>query len=73
MVKKNVYLTIDDAPSKDFREKIDFLISKNIPAIIFCVGNKIEDRSEDVIYAIKNKQASILIPKFNRSGILHDN
>ena len=52
MVK--AYLTIDDAPSEDFRQKIDFLISKNIRAIIFCIGKNMDERKDDVIYAIKS-------------------
>ena len=53
MVKKVVYLTIDDAPSKDFREKVDFLLSKNIPAVFFCRGDFLEQRTDAVVYAIK--------------------
>ena len=47
------YLTIDDAPSKDFRKKINYLIKKNIFAIIFCIGQNIKKNKKDVIYAIK--------------------
>jgi len=53
MVKKVAYLTIDDGPSKDFKEKVDFLLSKNIPAIFFCRGDFSEQRPDAVIYAIK--------------------
>lgn len=54
MVKKIGYLTIDDAPSNDFRNKIDFLYENNIPAIFFCNGVCIKGvREEDIIYAIK--------------------
>jgi hypothetical protein len=31
-MKKQVYLTIDDAPSKDFRKKVNFLHKNKIPA-----------------------------------------
>jgi len=48
------YLTIDDAPSKEFKQKIDFLISKRIPAILFCEGRFLKKRSKLAIYAIKN-------------------
>lgn len=48
-----IYLTIDDAPSEDFRNKIDFLTSKKVPAIFFCTGRNIEKRHDDVAYAIK--------------------
>ncbi|MCM1988515.1 polysaccharide deacetylase family protein [Oceanirhabdus seepicola] len=53
MLTKKVYLTIDDAPSKDFREKVDYLYERNIPAIFFCIGENIIKYEEDVIYAIR--------------------
>jgi len=52
-LQKIAYLTIDDAPSKDFRQKVDFLLSKNIPAIWFCRGDLLQGtRESDLIYAI---------------------
>jgi len=53
MVRKIAYLTIDDAPSEDMKEKVDFLVSKRIPAIWFCIGNFLEKRSEYAIHAIE--------------------
>ena len=53
MVRKVGYLTIDDAPTDDFLRKVDFLASKNIPAIFFCRGEYLENKQNDVIYAIK--------------------
>jgi peptidoglycan-N-acetylglucosamine deacetylase len=53
MTKKIGYLTIDDAPTDDFRNKVDFLFQNNIPAIFFCEGRKLEQRPEEIIYAIK--------------------
>jgi peptidoglycan/xylan/chitin deacetylase (PgdA/CDA1 family) len=50
---KKAYLTIDDSPSKDFRVKIDFLYRHNIPAILFCIGEKILEYPDDVVYAIQ--------------------
>jgi len=35
MTRKIAYLTIDDAPTKDFRKKVDFLIKKKVPATFF--------------------------------------
>ncbi|MBU3896452.1 MAG: polysaccharide deacetylase family protein [Nanoarchaeota archaeon] len=52
MTKKIAYLTIDDAPSDDFKRKIDFLSSKQIPAIFFCTGKNMEKRPSEVINAI---------------------
>lgn len=50
---KIAYLTIDDSPTKDMSEKVDYLFSKNIPAIWFCVGRNIEKYMDEVVYAIK--------------------
>lgn len=52
-MNKQVYLTIDDGPSKDFRDKVNFLYDRNIPAILFCVGEYIQKYKEDVVYAIR--------------------
>lgn len=49
---KTAYLTIDDGPSKDFKKKVDYLLSKKVPAIFFCLGDCIEERPQDVTYAI---------------------
>jgi peptidoglycan/xylan/chitin deacetylase (PgdA/CDA1 family) len=53
MVRKVGYLTIDDAPSDDFLRKVDYLVSKNVPAIFFCRGEYLENKRNDVITAIK--------------------
>lgn len=53
MISKIAYLTIDDAPSADFGAKIDFLESKNIPAIFFCQGNYLESNPDICIEAIR--------------------
>lgn len=53
MKTKKVYLTMDDVPSKDFKQKIDFLYEKNIQAICFCVGKDMAGHEEELIYAIK--------------------
>ncbi len=49
---KKAYLTIDDAPSNDFRNKVDFLSKMKIPAIFFCVGENILKHENDMVYAI---------------------
>ena len=54
MATKKAYLTINDSPSPHIKQKVDFLLSKGIPAIFFCEGRKIEEHSNTVIYAIKN-------------------
>ncbi len=50
---KEIYLTVDDCPTADFRNKVDFLSAKGIPAILFCVGCQMEEQPDDIIYAIK--------------------
>jgi len=44
MNSKNIYLTIDDSPSKDTDELVDFLLSHNIPALLFARGALMEDK-----------------------------
>ena len=53
MAKKIAYLTIDDGPSKDMKQKVDFLLSKKVPAIWFSRGDFLEKRPKEAIYAIK--------------------
>ncbi|MDP4088524.1 MAG: polysaccharide deacetylase family protein [Bacillota bacterium] len=53
MTGKKVYLTIDDVPSRDFREKLDFLYKRNIPAVFFCVGKDMENHEEDLVEAVR--------------------
>ena len=50
---KLAYLTIDDSPSKEFLNKINYLKKLKIPAIIFCVGKKIRNNEKSIISAIK--------------------
>lgn len=47
------YLTIDDAPSPLFEEKLAFLISRRIPALFFCVGRDGQGREELLARALK--------------------
>lgn len=53
---KKIYLTIDDSPSKDTDGLIDFLSSKNIPAMLFARGAFMEEKDsfERIVRAIKN-------------------
>jgi peptidoglycan-N-acetylglucosamine deacetylase len=50
--RKIAYLTIDDAPTEDFRGKSDYLHSKGIQAILFCTGEQLENYPEEAAYAI---------------------
>jgi peptidoglycan/xylan/chitin deacetylase (PgdA/CDA1 family) len=47
------YLTIDDVPTRYTKKKLDYLLSKRIPAILFCRGELIKRKMDIVIYAIK--------------------
>lgn len=51
--KRIIYLTIDDGPSIDTKNKVDYLVSQNIPAIFFCTGERMEKYPDAVIYAIQ--------------------
>ena len=47
---KKAYLTVDDAPSRDFAAKMEYLHHHDIPALFFCEGRLIPQR-EDVLCA----------------------
>ena len=47
------YLTIDDSPSPHTDEMIDFLVDRNIPALLFCRGDLIEQNPAPIIRAIE--------------------
>ena len=49
---QEIYLTIDDAPSIHLSKKVDFLKSKNIPALFFVRGEFINKNFAQLIYAI---------------------
>ncbi|MCP4177504.1 MAG: polysaccharide deacetylase family protein [bacterium] len=51
---KKVYLTIDDAPSSDFENKINFLNEKKINTVFFCLGKNIKSNKERLISAVKS-------------------
>ena len=53
MPQKIAYLTIDDSPTQDFLPKLNYLISKGIPAIWFSIGANMELHPESVIAAIQ--------------------
>ena len=53
MNKKIGYLTIDDSPSNNFEEVVNYLVEMQIPAIFFCEGRKLEKRIDVVIDAIR--------------------
>jgi peptidoglycan/xylan/chitin deacetylase (PgdA/CDA1 family) len=47
------FLTIDDVPSRLFREKLDYLSSRGLPAIFFIVGNQVTGREAGLVRALK--------------------
>ncbi len=50
---KNAYLTIDDFPSVDWQQKVDFLHQKQIPALLFSVGRHLTAHPEAARYALE--------------------
>ena len=49
------YLTIDDSPSPHTSEMIDFLMSRNIPALLFIRGDMVDSHGDDsIIKAVQN-------------------
>lgn len=52
-MEKIAYLVIDDGPSKDMKIKVDYLVSKKIPAIWFCIGEFLEQRPNYAVHTIK--------------------
>lgn len=50
---KTAYLTIDDIPSRQTPEIIEFLVSLNIKPIMFCWGENIEKNRKEAVYALK--------------------
>lgn len=54
MSVKKAYLTIDDGPSTDFTNKMNFLLENKIPAIWFCVGELMLQHEDEIINAIHN-------------------
>ncbi|MFN8376807.1 MAG: polysaccharide deacetylase family protein [Anaerolineae bacterium] len=52
-MRKTAYLTIDDAPSPDFLNKLNFLEGHGLRAVWFCTGNFLEQRPEMALEAIQ--------------------
>jgi len=50
---KKAYLTIDDAPSRDFIAKTEFLDRHGIPALFFCEGQFIQQNERSLFTAIE--------------------
>lgn len=51
---KKAILTIDDAPSPDFKNKFSILKEYEIPAVFFCTGSLIPTREKELIEAIES-------------------
>jgi peptidoglycan/xylan/chitin deacetylase (PgdA/CDA1 family) len=51
---KKAYLTIDDSPSAQTEDLVDFLNRKNIPALLFVRGDRLEQNPLGIEYAIQN-------------------
>jgi len=46
------YLTIDDVPSRSFREKLAYLRKWRIPALLFCVGEQARGGEDELALAL---------------------
>lgn len=51
---KNILLTIDDGPSADTKRLVDFLATKEIPVIMFFIGEKMEKYPDEVDHVIQS-------------------
>lgn len=52
-VSKIIYLTIDDSPSNVMKEKVDYLLKCQIPAIWYCRGEFMENHLSSIVYALE--------------------
>src|SRR5688572_29155055 len=43
MLMKTAYMTIDDSPTKHTDQLTDFLLARDIPAVLFCIGSAYTD------------------------------
>ena len=48
------FMTIDDIAAKNTAAIVDYLKEKNIPAVMFAVGDWAKNQYENAIYAVKN-------------------
>jgi peptidoglycan/xylan/chitin deacetylase (PgdA/CDA1 family) len=53
MANREIYLTIDDAPSSHMKKKVDLLLRHQIPTIFFCRGIYMPPHLDQVAYAIE--------------------
>ena len=51
---KKVYLTIDDSPSPHTKKVVDYLNERNIQALFFCIGEKLEQFPGNIDYAVQH-------------------
>ena len=50
---KRAILTIDDTPSSETGKLTDFLLSRHVPAILFCRGDRLEQNLDAAIHATR--------------------
>lgn len=72
-MSKQAYLTIDDGPSEYTKDLVDYLNKKNIPAIMFFIGQNVDLHEDMALYAIKNGMIignhSYTHPKFSELSL----
>lgn len=52
-MERKAYLTVDDSPSARTDDLIDALAADNIPALLFCRGDRLEESPASIVRAIK--------------------
>lgn len=53
MTKRNAYLTIDDSPSPRMDDMVDSLARRNVPAVFFCRGDRLDQHFDSAVRAIQ--------------------
>lgn len=48
-----LYLTVDDAPSATLDEKLDALAARDVPALLFCEGRRLDRHPEHATRAVR--------------------
>lgn len=51
---KRAWLTVDDAPTEDFRLKVDDLNARGIQAVWFCIGELLEQYPDEAVHAVRS-------------------
>lgn len=72
MPVKRLYLTIDDAPSKHMKAKVDFLVENNIPAVFYADGDAYEQALSKYWEEGTKEDPILLLHDFDRNHHLFE-